>query len=129
MIIDDDKEWVSYYQTLLSDHPSEIYHNCIAAIDRMNTQTPSLILLDILLIGPTGFSILHEMQSYPELAKIPVIIASSVDLGTTDLTEYGVVRVFNKSTMHPRELKDAINRFSLQPVSPTATIFNHKQEY
>lgn len=112
MVIDDDKEWVKYYQNLLGGFELEAYHDCVAAIDRMAEQTPDLVILDILLIGPTGFSILNEMQSYPDLAKVPVIVVSSVDLRAEDLKKYGVKKVFNKSTMYPAELKSAVNHFN-----------------
>lgn len=114
MVIDDDREWVKYYKNLLRDYQLEAYGDCVAAIDRMAETPPDLVLLDILLTGPTGFSILHEMQSYPDLAQVPVFIISSVELSAPHLKKYGVQKVFDKSTMYPSELKEAVAHFNLQ---------------
>lgn len=108
MIIDDDKEWVKYYENLLGGFELESYRDCVAAIDRMAEKTPDLILLDILLVGPTGFSILNEMQSYPELSQVPVFIISNVDIAESDLRKYGVAKVFNKSTMLPADILSSV---------------------
>jgi DNA-binding response OmpR family regulator len=108
MVIDDDREWSTYYQNLLHDFNVEFFQDGVAATARMGEQPPRLIILDILLTGPTGFSILNEMQSYADLAKIPVIIISSVELKLSDLAKYGVIKVFDKSTMLPADLLNAI---------------------
>lgn len=111
MIIDDDKEWVKYYENLLKEFELESYRDCVAAIDRMSEKAPDLVILDILLVGPTGFSILNEMQSYPELARVPVFVISSVELEPSGLSKYGVVKVFNKSTMFPADILSSVKEY------------------
>ena len=111
MIIDDDKEWVKYYENLLQDFELESYRDCVDAIGRMAEKAPDLVILDILLVGPTGFSILNEMQSYPDLSQVPVMIISSVELGSSDLHKYGVVKVFNKSTMLPADILCSVKEY------------------
>jgi CheY-like chemotaxis protein len=67
-----------------------------------------LVILDILLTGPTGFAVLNEMQSYPELAKVPVIVVSSVALPEDELVKYGVWAVFDKGDMMPQDLLKSV---------------------
>ena len=65
------------------------------------------MILDILLTGPTGFAVLNEMRSYPELANVPVIIVSSVKMPEEDavaLKRYGIVTSLDKAEMTPKEL-------------------------
>jgi CheY-like chemotaxis protein len=68
---------------------------------------PDLVILDVLLTGPTGFAILHEMRSYPELMDVPVFVVSSVKIPEIDAS-YGVSRVFDKSEMLPKDLLAAV---------------------
>ncbi|MFV0485161.1 MAG: response regulator [Candidatus Saccharimonadales bacterium] len=111
MIIDDDKEWARYYESLLGEFELESYRDCVAAVDRMAEKTPDLVLLDILLVGPTGFSILNEMQSYPDLSKVPVFVISSVDLDEAALRKYGVAKVFNKGAMLPSDILSSVKEY------------------
>ena len=104
MVIDDDRGWTSYYKSLLSDFEVEFFQDGVAATARMDEKIPKLVILDILLTGPTGFSILHEMQSYTDLSKVPVLIVSSIDLDLADIAKYGAIKIFNKSTMLPNDL-------------------------
>lgn len=66
---------------------------------------PSLIFLDVMLTGPDGFSLLNELVSYDDTAKIPVVIVSMLKFKKEDLKSYGVVGVLNKETMLPIEMR------------------------
>ena len=110
LAVDDDREWLGYYERLLArDYELEVFKDGVATMARMDEVVPDVLILDILLTGPTGFSLLNEMQSYADLAQVPVIVASSVGI-KEDLSEYGVVRVFDKGTMRPEELLEEIRK-------------------
>ena len=70
-----------------------------------------LIFLDILLTGPDGFTLLHELVSYENTAKIPVVLVTSLDLATDDLSDYGVVKILNKATFTPADIKALLSEF------------------
>lgn len=89
-----------------------IFNDAISAMDAINGELPDLILLDVLLSGPNGFTLLNELASYSDTADIPIIIISSLDLCQRDLEIYGVVNVLNKSTMTPHAIQEAI-RYAL----------------
>ena len=107
-IIEDDKGWVDYYQQLLADYDLKCFHDGLAAVQWMDKTVPDLVILDILLTGPTGFAVLNEMQSYPELAKVPVIVVSSVAMSEDELAKYGVRAVFDKGDMMPQDLLKSV---------------------
>jgi CheY-like chemotaxis protein len=98
----------------VSGKEARIFHNGIDAMKALNDVTPELIILDILLVGPTGFSFLNELQSYDDTGKIPVILVSSVADGVKvdDLAEYGVVAVFDKALILPEELKAEVEKWT-----------------
>jgi len=72
---------------------------------------PDLIFLDVLLPGADGFTFLNELTSYPDTAKIPVVLVTSLTLPETDLSIYGVRGILDKETMKPEEVQDYVRRF------------------
>ncbi len=102
-IIEDDPDWQQLYRTLLSEHDLMLFSDGVSAMDAIDEQTPGAIILDMLLAGPSAPSLLAELQSYPDLSHIPIALVTSLNV-TTDMTPYGVTKVFNKATMNPQEL-------------------------
>ena len=107
-IIEDDRGWEGYYRKILKEYETSFFHDGVEAIAAMDEKVPDLVILDILLTGPTGFAVLNEMRSYPELEKVPVIIVTSVDMEASMAKQYGVVEVLDKGRMTPKELLGAI---------------------
>ncbi len=85
------------------------FPDAISAIDALSDYLPDLIVLDILLTGPDGFTFLNEIISYTDTAKIPVIIVTSLNLSSENLTHYGVRTVLNKETMTPADIQKAVH--------------------
>jgi len=108
-VVDDDGGWLGYYERLLSGYEVETFRDGVAVMERMREVVPDVMILDVLLTGPTGFAVLDEMQSYEDLGRVPVIVVSGVEL-VEDLSEYGVVRVLNKDNMRPEELLEALKK-------------------
>lgn len=101
----------------------EIFHDAVTAIDAIDKTLPDLILLDVLLSGPDGFTFLNELVSYHDTAQIPVALITSLNLAVDRLEAYGVFRVLNKGTMTPLDIQAAVRdgfalRASLQNSEP-----------
>ena len=122
-IIDDDLEFANVVEDLIlkgmqdsgaSRDEIKVQHftNALEAINATTSEVPDLILLDILLDGPDGFTFLNEMQSYEDLAKVPIILMTSLNMAGKDLSRYGVVGVLNKSEMTPEQMNSLILRFN-----------------
>lgn len=84
------------------------------AIDAINAlpdgcTPPSVIILDVLLTGPDGFTFLNEIASYSDLSNIPIIIVSSLNFPMQTLESYNVKKILNKATMTPQDLPAAIS--------------------
>ncbi len=117
-IIEDDKvmgELFSRYLKGISD--TKIFRDAISAINNISEDKPDLILLDILLTGPDGFTFLNEIVSYEDTAKIPVVIVSSLKLKAEKLEEYNVSRILNKETMMPEDVKKIAEEILAKPES------------
>lgn len=89
------------------------FGDAISAMDAIATgKIPNLILLDILLDGPDGFTLLNELVSYPDTAQIPIVIVTSLDLPIQDLSIYGVVGILKKDTMTPQEIHSYVQQYA-----------------
>jgi len=112
LVIEDDKWLAEQYKRLLdkAGYKTIISPSADKAIRLIDDNLPEIIVLDILLTGSTAFALLHELQSYDDTCKIPIIICSSLvnDLNLGTLKDYGVKKVLDKTTMAPNDLVAAI---------------------
>ena len=111
LVIEDNKTWQKIYSRLLPQHDLVFCRDDIRAIQLIDQKTPQLILLDIFLNGPTAFTLLNELQSYPELANIPIIIVSDADLSRHNLKPYNIVKIFDKASLDPRDLQREVEYY------------------
>lgn len=94
----------------VAEEPVEIavFNDGVNAMAAVNKKLPDVILLDVMLTGPDGFAFLNEMISYPDTAKIPVVLISSLDLSKRNLAHYGVKQTLDKAKMTPEDIYAAI---------------------
>ena len=90
----------------------KIFYNAIEAMQALDDCLPSLIFMDIDLIGPNGFSFLNEVISYTDTSKVPAVIISALDLSEFDLGVYGVVGFLNKDTMKPEDVRGYVSKYA-----------------
>lgn len=81
-----------------------------AAIELIDERMPRAIVLDLLLAGGTGMTLLHELQSYQDTGQIPVILCTNLASGLRleEVGPYGVRRILDKTTMHPDDVITAV---------------------
>ena len=113
LIAEDDKSLASAYRVKLSKAGFEIKmaSDGQEALDILESFTPDVILLDLIMPVKDGFSVLEELKKNNEWKNIPVIVASnlgqkedidkSMKLGATDY--------FVKSDMHINDVLAKIN--------------------
>ena len=117
-IIEDDPDFAEIYQKHLKRNfpeiPLQIFYNAIeanAAFSELSEEElPSLIILDVLLTGPDGFTLLNELLSYPETSQIPVLLISSLNLGQMSLQAYNVRAILNKETFTPADFVNQVQK-------------------
>lgn len=111
-IIDDDEIMAECLARNCKKENTRIFSNVYEAINAIDDDFPDLIFLDILLDGADGFTLINELASYSDTAKIPIVIVSSLDLRDKDLSNYGIVGVLNKSNMTPKEVRDYVIKYT-----------------
>ncbi len=104
-IIDDDQIMAECVVRAIKTCPEETqcykFTNVIDVMSVLEKQIPDLIIMDIMLNGPNGLSLLNELSSYADTNQIPVVIMTYLDLKVTDLMQYQVIKVLSKETMTP----------------------------
>jgi DNA-binding response OmpR family regulator len=84
--------------------------NAYSAIDMIDEQKPHVIVMGLLLSGAGGLSLLHELQSYNDTAKIPIIVCTNVVTAFSDeeLAPYGVRKILDTGVMKPEDMPAAV---------------------
>lgn len=111
LIIEDDV-WLSeqYSRVLSGEFAVMCVSNALSAVDCIDEFQPDVLLADILLPGSSIFTLLHELQSYIDTRKIPVVLCSNVvdSITLNDVRTYGVVRLLDKAVVQPEDIQAAI---------------------
>jgi len=117
LIVEDDEWMAEHYQRTLTEagFRSEVVPNALAAIDSLDTMLPDALVLDLLLVGPNAFTLLHELKSHDDLSSIPVILCttSASEIAEEDVKAYGICDVLDKAGMVPQDLVVAIKKVLL----------------
>ncbi|MDR0958428.1 MAG: diguanylate cyclase [Clostridiales bacterium] len=80
LIVDDEKlNLVALNKILSPEYTILIAKNGVDAIKKAETEKPSLILLDILMPGMSGFEVLEILKATDSTREIPVIIVSGLN--------------------------------------------------
>ena len=109
LLVEDD-HWLadSYARALKAEgYDVSSVSDASSAMRFVEGHAPDCIVADIMLEGHTIFALLHELQSYDDTRRIPVILCSALDhdaLSKVRFHEYGVVQVLDKATLTPDSL-------------------------
>lgn len=110
LIIEDDAWLAEQYAHALKDFEVHYAPNAVSAMDMLDDTKPDVLLVDVLLPGGAIFTLLHELQSYTDTRKLPVVMCSNIadTLSLDDLRPYGVMRLLDKTTIEPGDVVAAV---------------------
>jgi signal transduction histidine kinase/AraC-like DNA-binding protein/DNA-binding LacI/PurR family transcriptional regulator len=104
MVVDDDPQSCAYYTNLLqAAFPGVTVITAVngeAALEQMQTLTPSLIILDLLMPKVDGFTVLETMRRDARLQQVPVLVMSGKVLTEVDARRLD----FAKVVFHSKDL-------------------------
>ncbi len=108
LLVEDDAWLAESYQRTLeaANFRVSVAYSADEAMRHIETDPPQVIVVDIVLEGHTAIGLLHELQSYNDTEKIPVIVCSSLAhpaLHADKLHSYGVRSVVDKATLTPEQ--------------------------
>lgn len=116
-VVEDDQWLAEHYERVLgaAGYTVHFVTSAIDAIDAIDTRLPDLIILDVLLTGQNAFTLLHELRSHSDLARIPIILCTNTaeEIAEEDIAIYGVRLLLDKATMQPSDLVKAVTKVLL----------------
>jgi DNA-binding response OmpR family regulator len=111
LVVEDDK-WLAeqHERVLKTDYEVKISLSAISAIGDIDDFHPDVIILDVLLVGNTAFTLLNELKSHSDIGSIPIILCTNLasDIEISDVSHYGVKRILDKALMEPGDLVGAV---------------------
>ena len=112
LIVEDDEWLAEQFVRSLEKAQFDASHvsHAYMAIDMIDVMKPDAIILDVLLTGSTAFSLMHELQTYADTSKIPIILCTNIatELSLESLRPYNVKLILDKSSMRPSDLATAV---------------------
>lgn len=115
LFIEDDLDVSAMYtaQLVHERHAVTLAGDAQNALDLLDEHRFDLIILDLLLPGSNGLAVLHELRSYEDWRRLPVIILSNLapeDLEVSQdyLRELGVSEYLVKLETTPGQLAVAV---------------------
>lgn len=114
LIIEDDRWLSDTFEKVLQKNgwQTQVASDGEKGIDAIDDFTPDVLLLDFILPGPSASALLNELQSHTDLAGLPVVLCTSLDMKDFDadsLKRYGVRAVLDKTNVQPSEIVEALN--------------------
>ncbi len=112
LLIEDDR-WLAELEARVLDNAGytvSMAANALEAVDKVDESLPDVIIADVLMAGSTIFPLLHELQSYSDTYKIPVVLCTNIaeQFSLETLGSYGVRRIVDKSVMEPADIVAAV---------------------
>ena len=121
LLVDDDGEAHELYRRLIEAHlpgyPIRSAHGGREALEAVRLETPSLVLLDLVMPDIDGFAVLEQLRAMPQTRNVPVLMISGYMLSLEDIQRLDQARVafHSKGMLTDLELADVVRRALSQP--------------
>lgn len=78
LAIEDDRELAYLYDSFLTEEGYEVLiaHDADEGLELMD-EHPDVVLLDLMLPGTDGYTVLRKMRQRPDLRNVPVVVVSA----------------------------------------------------
>jgi PAS domain S-box-containing protein len=114
LVVDDDPKAVE----LVAVHLQGLATNLLRAysgreaIDTARQELPDLIVLDLMMPDVNGFDVIEALQTHPDTARIPVVVATSKEITAEDRTKLNgyVTTIVNKSEFDSGRIATEVRR-------------------
>src|SRR5438132_13510972 len=113
LIIEDDPIVAHIYRTRLEKegYEVEIAPDGQSGFYRIHEFRPDAVLLDLMLPKMNGVDILKKIRAQPQFVKTPIIVFTNAYVPNMIHESFGAgaTQVFNKATLTPRQILDALH--------------------
>jgi len=124
LIVEDDPIVAHIYKTRLAKegYEVEISADGQSGFYRIHEFHPDAVLLDLMLPKMNGVDILKKIRAQAQFQKIPIIVFTNAYVPNMihESFQAGATQVFNKATLTPRQIIDAIHNAIFSDAIPAA---------
>lgn len=117
LIVDDDARARELYRNIvtkgLPGYPVQTASDGMVALAMMAQETPSLVILDLMMPGVDGLDLLDRMRADPQTRRVPVVVLSGRLLNIEDvkrLERHALVTFQSKGILSKEEIIAALHR-------------------
>ncbi len=114
ILVDDDALVRALYHRKLEQAGFEVFlvENGLQAIQLLDTFTPDLVLLDLMMPKLSGESVLRFIRSHPRLARLPVVILTNAYMSEQArvVSNLGVERAIIKAECTPEKMLKTVSQ-------------------
>lgn len=128
LIVDDEPQMRERHRQVvekgLPGYPVRMAENGAAALKAMSQETPSLVVLDLIMPEMDGFAVLDWMRAEPRTRGVPVLILSNRPLTLEDvrrLERHAQVTLQSKGILSDDEIAAALHQSLFDQALPTHT--------
>ena len=122
LIVEDDPIVAHIYRTRLEkeSYEVEIAPDGQSGFYRIHEFHPDVVLLDLMLPKMNGIEILKKIRAQPQFLKVPIIVFTNAYVPNmiNESFQAGATQVFNKATLTPRQIIEAIHNALYLSASP-----------
>ncbi|HEU5013116.1 MAG TPA: ATP-binding protein [Roseiflexaceae bacterium] len=137
LIIDDDPQACDVYQRIIAEalpeHSVRIANGGVAALASLLHETPSLVILDLLMPDVDGFAVLEHLRTSPHTHHVPVLVLSGQMLSAKDVErlDHAHVTWHSKDMLSSGEIVSSVQRALHEEAIPqqTSTLVKHAVAY
>lgn len=112
MIVDDDASMVRLYTNIFQIEGFNIVSASSGkeALEKLNTITPNIILLDLMMPNMSGFDFLEKIRNVEKTKNLPIIVLTNLATDDTqqEIQKYNVSKFLIKSDYMPKQILEEV---------------------
>ncbi len=111
LVVDDNADMRDLMEQMITSLsiPVQLAEDGEQALQAVQKEIPRLILLDLMMPGMNGFTVIAHLQKEATTRTIPIIVLSSLDVTNTSLTQLpSIYHTIRKGSPQFLEIRDRI---------------------
>ncbi len=110
LVVDDDETVRELIRAALRSYDIVEGTNGLEALEKISTEHPALLLLDVMMPKMNGFEVVEALKANPETAEIPILLMSARgDSGTLERGQSAGVHSYITKPFSPRALLEKVD--------------------
>ena len=120
-IVDDEDDCLAYLSEIITGagYETQTFSDSAEALDKMKTEIPGMVFLDIQMPRMNGFQVLKGIRDSESLAGVPIILLSAISAVTGDEYDPDIIQLrygvrpdaFISKPIKPDNVREQLTKF------------------